>query len=232
VLPSLIEPPIAFAHRGGRAHAPENSLQAFRLALRLGATGVESDVWLTADGVPVLTHDGRVRIGRRSRRVADVAADDVAPSVPRLAELYEACGTGMEVSLDLKDPAAAEPVLAVAADAGALGRLWLCHGDADRLAALRPGIDGARLVCSTRLRAVRGGAERFAARLAATGIDALNLHHTEWTGGLTTLFHRFGVFAFGWDANHTRMVSSLRTMGVDAVYGDHVDRLVEGLGLA
>ena len=53
-------PPIGFAHRGARAHAPENTLEAFRLALRLGATGLESDVWLTADGVAVLDHDGAV----------------------------------------------------------------------------------------------------------------------------------------------------------------------------
>ena len=49
-VPALIAPPYAFAHRGARAHAPENTLEAFTLALRLGATGLESDVWLTADG--------------------------------------------------------------------------------------------------------------------------------------------------------------------------------------
>ncbi|MDQ1372669.1 MAG: glycerophosphoryl diester phosphodiesterase, partial [Actinomycetota bacterium] len=54
----LLRPPIGFAHRGARAHAPENTLEAFQLALKLGATGLESDVWLTHDGVPVLDHDG------------------------------------------------------------------------------------------------------------------------------------------------------------------------------
>ncbi len=67
-LPSLRTPPIAFAHRGARAHAPENTIEAFRLAQRLGATGLESDVWLTADGVAVLDHDGVV--GGRLRRTA------------------------------------------------------------------------------------------------------------------------------------------------------------------
>lgn len=52
---------IGFAHRGARAYAPENTLEAFALALKLGADGLESDVWLTADGVPVLDHDGSVR---------------------------------------------------------------------------------------------------------------------------------------------------------------------------
>jgi len=35
---------IAFAHRGARAYARENTLDAFQLGLRLGATGLESDV--------------------------------------------------------------------------------------------------------------------------------------------------------------------------------------------
>ena len=60
-LPSIIDPPIAFAHRGARAYAPENTIEAFQLALRLGATGLESDVWVTSDGIAVLDHDGVVR---------------------------------------------------------------------------------------------------------------------------------------------------------------------------
>ena len=69
-LPSLRRPPIGFAHRGAKAHAPENTLEAFTLAVRLGATGLESDVWLTRDGEAVLDHDGLVRNGLRRRRIA------------------------------------------------------------------------------------------------------------------------------------------------------------------
>ncbi|HKY78076.1 MAG TPA: glycerophosphodiester phosphodiesterase family protein, partial [Acidimicrobiia bacterium] len=45
-VPPLLVPPIGFAHRGARAQAPENTLEAFALALRLGATGLESDAWV------------------------------------------------------------------------------------------------------------------------------------------------------------------------------------------
>ena len=91
-LPSLVHPPIGFAHRGARAHAPENTIEAFALALRLGATGLESDVWLTADGEAVLDHDGVVR-GLRRRRMATVDRADLPEHIPTLAELFEVCGT-------------------------------------------------------------------------------------------------------------------------------------------
>jgi len=86
-----------------------------------------------------------------------------------------------------------------------------------------------RLVDSTRRNRLREGAERRAARLAEARIDAINMHHTDWTGGLITLFHRFEVYAFGWDAQHTRILDALLHMGIDAVYSDHVDRMVEAL---
>jgi glycerophosphoryl diester phosphodiesterase len=227
---SLLRPPIGFAHRGARAHAPENTIEAFQLALRLGATGIESDVWLTADGVPVLDHDG-VAVGRlRKRPIASVDRADLARSVPTLSELFDTCGTDYHLSLDVKDPAAAEAIVVRARDAGAdLSRLWLCHHHWEQVAAWRALDDRVRLVDSTRLRRMKEGPERRAATLAEAGIDAVNLHATDWTGGLTTLFHRFGVHTFGWDAQHERVLAGLLHMGIDAVYSDHVDRMMEAL---
>jgi glycerophosphoryl diester phosphodiesterase len=60
-------------------------------------------------------------------------------------------------------------------------------------------------------------------------VEAVNLHHSDWTGGLTTLFHRFGVLCFGWDAQLPRVLSELLDAGIDAVYSDHVDRMVDAL---
>src|SRR3954451_2163401 len=94
---------VLFAHRGARAHAPENTLESFRLALRLGATGLESDVWVTADGAAVLDHDGVVRQGLRKRAIGDVARADLPAHIPTLDDLYAVCGTAFELSLDVKD---------------------------------------------------------------------------------------------------------------------------------
>ena len=230
-LPSLLQRPIAFAHRGASAHARENTLESFALALRLGATGLESDAWLTSDGVVVLDHDGLVRVRRRKRLVSDMRRDELPTHVPTLSGLLERCGSDYHLSLDLQHvevgPAVVEQVRAVAP--GLLPRLWLCAADVDVLADLRA-LDGdVRLVNSTRLARMKEGPERRAATLAARRIDAVNLHHTDWTGGLTTLFHRFERVCFGWDLQFEHLIRPVVRMGIDGIFSDHVDVMVEAI---
>lgn len=230
-IPTHLDRPIGFAHRGARAHAPENTLEAFELALRLGAEGLESDVWLTADGVPVLDHDGLVGGRLRRRPISTIDRADLPAHIPTLAELFASFGTDFHLSLDVKDPMAgpATVQVAMAADPTMPARLWMCDIDHDRLVALREVSPHVRLVDSTRLSRVKEGPERRAAKLQQDGIDAINLHHSDWSGGLATLFHRFGICAFGWDAQFDRILDDLLRMGVDAVYSDHVDRLSDAL---
>lgn len=227
-LPSLLDPPITFAHRGARAHAPENTIEAFALALKLGASGLESDVWLTADGVVVLDHDGEIRTGRlRKRPISEFRRDELPDHIPALTDLFDACGTGYHLSLDLKDAesgvAVIETVRARAPEL--LPRLWLCDSEIDRLARLRPVDDAVKLVDSTRLHRVDEGPERRAARLADVGIDGINMRKADWNGGLVALFHRFDRTAFSWDLQHDHELRPALRMGIDAVYSDHVDRM-------
>jgi glycerophosphoryl diester phosphodiesterase len=207
---------------------------------------LESDVWLTADGIPVLDHDGLVRAGRlgrlRSTPIARLPRSSLPGHIPTLAELYAECGADYELSLDAKDQRSAEAVVAVARSAGngdgaagnkAFGRLWICHPNWELLAGWRkdPDFEGVHLVNSTRRKDMRQGPERRAAQLADAGVDAVNLHYSDWTAGLTALFHRFGRHSFGWDAQHERIIRDLVRMEIDGIYSDHVDRLVDALGL-
>lgn len=223
---------MAFAHRGASAHAPENTLDAFRLAVRLGAWGVETDVWRTADGEAVLDHAGVARVGRRRRPISELRRDQLPAHIPTLAELYDAIGTGLEVSIDLKDPAAVGAVVTTARNAGgdAEANLWLCHGEWATLLMLRAASASAKVVDSARLARVKEGPERRAAALAQAGIDAFNLHHTEWNGGLVALLHRFGRLALAWDLQHDHLLRTSVRMGIDGVYSDWVDRMVDALG--
>ena len=233
-LPALVTPPIGFAHRGARAEAQDNTIESFSLALQLGATGLEGDVWLTADGDAVLDHDGVV--GRRPRRrpIRSLRRSELPSYVPTLDELYAGCGAAVPLSLDVRDPDAFDRVVAVARAAGdpAPENLWLCHRDWEQVAGWRHKAPDVHLVDSTRLHRMKHGPERRAAALAKAGIDAVNLHHSDWTGGLTTLFHRFGVFALGWDAQLPRVLDELLDLGIDGVYSDHVDRMIAALARA
>ena len=194
----------------------------------MGAPGLETDAWLTADGAVVLDHDGVLRRGVRRRPIAEVRRADLPPTVPTLDELYAACGASFELSIDIGEEATGPAVVEVARAAGpsAPKRLWLCHEDHRLLAQWRTEFPDVHLLNSVRLRSIKGGAERRAAELAATGVDGVNLHYTDWTGGLVALFHRFELVGFGWDAQHERVVRELVQMGVDGVYGDYVDRLL------
>lgn len=227
---ALLHPPVSFAHRGARSRLPENTLDAFGSALELGATGLESDAWLTADGVVVLDHDGVVKRGFKGLRRAAITEmpRKLLPShIPSLDDLYETCGTGFELSLDIKDPAAAAVVVDVAGQHDqALSHLWMCSPSWEQAAEWRALSEEVRLVDSTRLRRMKEGPERRAATLADKGIDAVNMHHTDWTGGLTTLFHRFERLALGWDCQHERVLVALLAMGIDAVYSDDVEAMV------
>ncbi len=227
-LPSLLDDPIAFGHRGARAHAPENTLTGFELALKLGATGLESDVWVTLDGVPVLDHDGVVKrsLGR-NRPIGEMHRSALPSHIPSLADLIERCGSNYHLSLDLKDAVSGQVVVDVVAEAspGLLERVWLCAPQWESLLPLRG--QGVKLVDSTRLSRIKEGPERRAATLRENGIDAVNLHHSDWNGGMVALFHRFDRAAFGWDMQELYILQSALRMGLDGVYSDWVDRMIE-----
>lgn len=67
--------PLIIGHRGASAHAPENTLAAFKLAIDAGADGLEFDVQLSKDGVPVVVHDPTLeRSASCPDRVADLTS--------------------------------------------------------------------------------------------------------------------------------------------------------------
>lgn len=106
-----------WAHRGASGYAPENTLKAFSLAIEQGADGVELDVQLTDDGVPVVIHDEMVdRVTDGSGYVKDYTleklktlccknnfSDEPDIRIPTLAEVYELLApTGLTVNVELK----------------------------------------------------------------------------------------------------------------------------------
>lgn len=70
--------PLIIGHRGASSYAPENTLAAIKLAVDLGSDGVEFDVQLASDGVPVVIHDDDLRrTGSLSSKVADLSSEEL-----------------------------------------------------------------------------------------------------------------------------------------------------------
>jgi glycerophosphoryl diester phosphodiesterase len=66
---------LVLAHRGLHREVPENTLEAFARAIGSGVDGIETDVRLSRDGLPVLFHD---RLAPDGREVADLTAAELA----------------------------------------------------------------------------------------------------------------------------------------------------------
>ncbi|HEX2469046.1 MAG TPA: glycerophosphodiester phosphodiesterase [Candidatus Limnocylindrales bacterium] len=96
---------LRLAHRGDWRHAPENSIAALEAALGVpGCDGVEFDVRLSSDGVPVLLHDETLqRVQGRSEPVDQVPARQLEDlGVPTLADALHAIPHRSAINVDLK----------------------------------------------------------------------------------------------------------------------------------
>lgn len=211
---------IRFAHRGApRQPARGNTLAAFAAALRDGAEGLESDVRLTADGVPVLVH-GLGRVAGRPLRQVNRA--ELPHHIPTLADLFAHCGNGFELALDMADPAAAEAVIALAREHDAVERLWLTYWRLPEMARWRRRWPDVTLVYATMFAFPQPLLRRTAASVAAAGVDALNVHHRLLGRDSAATAHAAGLKLFAWGLKRPPHERRARALGVDAVFIDDV----------
>jgi glycerophosphoryl diester phosphodiesterase len=109
---------LRLAHRGDWRRAPENTMAAFRAALAVPACdGLEFDVRVAADGVPVVCHDSTLaRVQGRPERVDALRYDTLADlGVPTVEEVLRLAGRRAFLDVELKDdpgPAAVEVLAA------------------------------------------------------------------------------------------------------------------------
>lgn len=111
------------AHRGAAAEAPENSMEAFDLGMRLGADAIELDVRRSADGVLWVIHDETLdRTTDGSGSVADLTRTEIEAArmstgarIPELSDVLDRF-PDVEITIDVKDPEAAAQVVELVGD--------------------------------------------------------------------------------------------------------------------
>lgn len=233
LLDPLAHPVIA--HRGASGEYPENTLLAFARGLEQGADAIELDVRASADGVPVVVHDPTLEratseVGPVARRTAaelgrvDAGAGQCVPTLAQVLDGFPATPLLIEV----KDPRAAEPLLAVLRAHGAERRVVVGSFEARALEPLR-GSGIAR--AATRAEVGAGWLwSRLGIGLRHPGYGVLSV--PERSGRLRVVDGAFvsrarwaHVPVHVWTVNDRVVAERLRRLGVNGIITDYPARM-------
>ncbi len=239
--------PHAFAHRGGAAHAPENSWTAFERAVKLGYAYLETDARATSDGKLMAFHDrtlDRVTdasgpIGSRTYR--EVSALRLAGSepIPLIEDLLGAW-PDVRFNIDLKDEPGITLLAGVLRRTGAWDRVCVTSFSGSRLRAARGLLD--RPVCMATSPAVIA-AVRYTIGAASPGRQAglLARRLAQWQVRCTQVpvwmasesfvrrAHALGLDVHVWTINDRAEMSRLLDLGADGIMTDDIETLREVL---
>lgn len=242
-LPALRYGVAAISHRGGAGIAPENTLAAYRQAIRLKADYVEIDVRTTRDGALVIMHDSTVdRTTDGHGKVRDLTLAEIraltvknrfgpafaGQRVPTLDEVLTLCREKINVYLDHKDADTAAVLAALKAHG--MERHVVVYNNPERLKEwkrLAPEIPVMPSLPDELRRP--GGPAEFEAECPAEVLDG---HLIEWTRELVDEAHAAGARVYvdimgptDTPEGYARAIA----MGVDGIQTDHPDALVKFL---
>jgi glycerophosphoryl diester phosphodiesterase len=227
--------PLAVAHRGGAGLATENTIEAFARSYALGIRYLETDVRLTADGVPVAFHDaGLARVTGRHGQLRRTRYAELDPLIPTLESVLrafpDACFT-----VDIKDDAAVAPLVEVLHRSGAANRVCVAGAWDGVLAAVAEQAPGTRTALGwralTRLVAAgRSGILRPRAGVPSFAHVPLNLGRLPIFGdSLLARAHDAGLRVLVWTVDEPSTMHRLLDSGVDGIFTDRPDLLREVL---
>ncbi len=232
-----IRPPFYFAHRGASAHAPENTLAAFELALKQGAPAIEFDVKLTADRQVVIHHDqtlDRTTNGSGSITKQPLAAlreldagskfsaDFRGEKIPTLDEVFETLGGKLFMNVELTNYASpfdglVDEVVRLVRKHGLEGQVLFSSffpTNLTRARRLLPSVPRGQLFLP--------GGSGWWQRVAA-GFMSLQAEHPFKEDVSAAVVHRAHAKnrrVYTWTVNDPAEMKSLRALGVDAIFTD------------
>ena len=249
--PWLRRAPLVLGHRGQRATIPEQTLESYEAALRLGADGIETDVQLTADGRLAMMHD--LTLDRTTDGHGPIAAHDWSElqaldagswfgdafagyRIPTLEDTIAlVVGAGRILCVEIKGDAAGAPRTAAAVarlvrERDLLDQVFISSFDHVALAVARSEA-GSPLLAPERL-PDRGPSDPTVAADQAIALDAAVLQHRweDLTPAVTEALHAAGVAIWTWPVDDPEAVARSVELGADGIIGDDVPFLLEAVG--
>lgn len=234
--------PRIIAHRGASGSAPENTMSAFRLAVKQHAELLELDVQVTSDGVPVVIHDptvdrttsGRGKVGAMSLaqlKTLRIETGGEPEVVPTLDELLAWASGRVPVALELKrdgplvHPEVVEKVVASVVShrlEGLCAIISFDHALVRQARELCPRLAGGVLFACAPI---------LPARLAEdASAQAILPHWTSLDARMVREAHEAGLAVCPWVADGEDEMRWVLSLGVDAIATNHPARLAALLG--
>lgn len=229
-----------FAHRGASAYAPENTIEAFALAMEQKADGIEIDVQMTKDGKLAVIHDETVdRVSGARGRVRDYTLKELKElsvsngfeafpqaKIPTLQEVLDLLkNSNMELNIELKTgiiwyPGIEEKVLRAVSEAKMQERVIYSsfnHYSIQKVRELEPDAETAYLFGDVMLHV-----ERYAKESGVKGLHPA-LYHVKMADFLKE-YQQSGLAVRVWTVNEEEQIQELIRSGVDAVITNFPDR--------
>ncbi len=228
---------VSIAHRGasGRGHSPENTLSAFREAIKIGVDCVECDVHSTKDGHIVVIHDSTLnRTTDKKGVVADMILEEIKKAdagswfnkafsgerIPTLTELLELTKGKVITVIEIKPDNITDKVIHEVEAAQAEGEVLLqsFHPEVVKAAMdINPKIPRALLV-GGKLPIIRlASIQELVYQAAQVGASTLNLSYSVITPTLVKEVHRRGINVWAWTVDEESKMKELVDMGVNGI---------------
>lgn len=235
-----------WAHRGASAYAPENTMEAFKLAVEMGADGIELDVHLSKDGELIVAHDEKVdRICEGSGRIMDMTAAQLKSlrvskpmlgfedaRIPTLREVMALLSpTRMWLNIELKTNVYAyegieQKCIDLAREYGMEKRVLFSsfnHHSLLRVKAIDPSF-----LCGILYDNIMVRPWDYA---KALGFDALHPHFSELkVPGEIEDSHQAGIMINAWTLNSEEELKNVAATALDGIITDYPDRALRLLG--
>jgi glycerophosphoryl diester phosphodiesterase len=231
---------LLIAHRGASGHAPENTLAAFKKAVTLGATFIETDLQLTRDARLVAIHDESVnRTTNGKGAVHDMTLAELrrldagswfgseyaGERLPTLAEILEfAKKYDVVFYLELKPGGswgAEHALISSLRESGQIARIVVISFDAAVIATVRK----IEPILMTAL-LYDGNIEKPLDRAVEVGARQLAIRADLVTPWLLTAARKKDLQVVCWTVNHSAHMRLLMSAGVDGIMSDYPDRLL------
>ncbi len=238
------------AHRGCSGIAPENTMAAFRKAIRAGAAMIELDVLLSKHGEVVVIHDATLdRTTSGKGNVADFTLAELkqldagswfdpeftGETIPTLGEVLSLVKGHSLLNVEIKSEAVTDDanhgierlILDLVVAAGMLDQVLISSFEpraVTRAKSLEPSVMTAMLYNAE----LQSGME-VAEIIRATGCDGFNLSREEVTPEIVRACHTLGCPVMVYTVDDANEAFRLSAMGVDAIFTNHPESTMRAL---